>query len=138
MTIAVPCFNGAQALPISVNSLLAQTYHAVNLLIANDGSEDESLEIIKKFAAANNKIQYLDLPRNNASKTRNIILEKAKDYDFLCWCDCGDELLPNAIFSMVYQAQLKQVNGSEKIVVLPLREIRTPNGKKCFTSKISR
>jgi len=62
-------------------------------------------------------------------KTRNLILQNAKGYDFLCWCDCGDQLLPNAILTLVNAAKQKQANGIMKIIALPLKEVKYPNGK---------
>lgn len=132
--VAVPCFNGETALQITVPSLLAQNYPNVDILLVNDGSTDKSLHVMQELAKQSSNIDVLDLPRGNASITRNTILNQLSDYDFLCWCDCGDQLLPEAVWELIYQAKLRQLSGNRKIVVLPTRQICHANDRK-YTAK---
>jgi len=64
----MPCFNGENNLAITIDSFLSQTYPFIEIFIANDGSTDKSLDVIKKYAESHKNIHYLDLPRGNASK----------------------------------------------------------------------
>ena len=52
VSIIMPVFNGGTTLAKSLKSLLSQTANFFELIIVNDASSDNSLEIIKKFANA--------------------------------------------------------------------------------------
>ena len=50
ITVLVPVYNGASHLSETLTSLLAQTYKDFELLVIDDGSTDNSVEIIKSFS----------------------------------------------------------------------------------------
>jgi glycosyltransferase involved in cell wall biosynthesis len=50
VSIIIPCFNQAQYLPDSVESVLQQTYKNIELIIVNDGSTDHTKEIAKELS----------------------------------------------------------------------------------------
>ena len=129
ITLAVPCFNGEQQLRVTVPSLLRQRFPLNHIIIANDGSTDNSRQVIKQYAQQYPAIRLLDLARGNATITRNAIIAQLDDYDFLCWCDCGDELLPDALWTLVNRAVAEQLSGDASVVVLPQRDVRYPDGR---------
>jgi len=136
--VAIPCFNGEKELAITLSSILAQHYKNINILIANDGSTDNSLTIMHAFSERHNNITVLDLPRSNASKTRNTMLQNIDFNDFWCWCDCGDELLPNALSLLVAHAlNLQKETKNIKVAVLPNKYIRSENSKEYRTNMTS-
>ena len=67
LSIIIPVYNEAETLPECYNRLvkvagkLSDNYE---LIFVNDGSIDNSLEIIKAFATGNDKVKYIDLSRN--------------------------------------------------------------------------
>ena len=135
--VAVPCFNGEAQLQVTVPSLLNQSLPAAGIILANDGSTDNSLAVMQSFASQHPQIQIIDLPRGNATKTRNQILSDLPGYDFLCWCDCGDELLPEALWQLVNNALVEQLSGNPKIVILPQREMRFADGRRIINKQPS-
>ncbi|WP_312748041.1 glycosyltransferase [Sphingobacterium multivorum] len=50
ITVIIPCYNGRQYLKEAIESVLNQSYSNFELLIVNDGSTDDSLEVIKDFS----------------------------------------------------------------------------------------
>ena len=52
VSVLVPVFNGELHLAEGLDSILAQDFRDLEILISDDGSTDQSLEIIKRFAAA--------------------------------------------------------------------------------------
>lgn len=49
VTIGIPCYNVAKTLELSLKSVLAQSYTNFELIITDDGSTDDTIEIVKKF-----------------------------------------------------------------------------------------
>lgn len=58
VSICLPTFNGARHLAAAIESVLAQTYGRFELLIADDGSTDNSAEIATAFAARDHRISF--------------------------------------------------------------------------------
>lgn len=84
-SIIVPVYNTEQYLERCFNSILNQTYKNYEVIVVNDGSNDESLKIIKKykeFICINQKNQGLSMARNNGIK-------KASG-DYLIFLDSDD------------------------------------------------
>ena len=58
ITIVMPTFNDEKYLKKSIQDILNQTYDNFELIIVNDGSEDNSEEIILSFCDNDNRIKY--------------------------------------------------------------------------------
>ena len=59
VSIIVPCYNQAQYLPETLDSVLAQTYPYWECIIVNDGSPDNTEEIAKHYCEKDNRFKYL-------------------------------------------------------------------------------
>ena len=81
VSIIVPVYNVATYLPKCVESILNQTESDIEIILVNDGSTDNSLEICKTLASQDERIVVLDRPNGGASAARNTI-------DFLWLFDC--------------------------------------------------
>ena len=49
VSIVVPCYNGADYLRESIQSILSQTYHNIEIIVIDDGSNDDSVNILKEY-----------------------------------------------------------------------------------------
>lgn len=58
VSIIMPTWNCAEYICDSILSVLAQTYHNWELLIQDDCSKDKTLEVVKPFMEADNRIKY--------------------------------------------------------------------------------
>lgn len=56
----VPVYNCEQYIVKCLESIQEQTYHNIEIIIVNDGSTDESGEIIAKFVASDSRIKYFE------------------------------------------------------------------------------
>ena len=59
VSIALATYNGARYLPIQMDSLLAQRYPHFEIVVADDGSSDETLEILQGYAARDARVRLL-------------------------------------------------------------------------------
>jgi glycosyltransferase involved in cell wall biosynthesis len=97
----VPVFNGKQHLAECLDSILAQDFQDLEILIADDGSTDGSQEITKAFAARDARIRWWQNPRNRGlTDNSNTCLRQASG-DYVKFVHQDDKLLsPSAISKM--------------------------------------
>ena len=49
VSIVIPCYNGADYLKESIQSILSQTYENIEIIVIDDGSTDDSVYILKEY-----------------------------------------------------------------------------------------
>jgi glycosyltransferase involved in cell wall biosynthesis len=93
VSVIIPCFNADKWLSEAIDSCLKQTYINLEVIVINDGSTDNSLEIIKSYG---DKIIWEDLPHRsgNYARNRGFALSKGEYIQFL---DADDYILPEKI-----------------------------------------
>lgn len=64
VSVLIPVFNGEHFLPECLDSVLGQDFTDMEILLANDGSSDGSVNLIKRYAAKDRRIRWWDNPRN--------------------------------------------------------------------------
>ena len=98
VSVIMPCHNGADYLANSIQSVIDQTYKDWELLIVDDGSTDNSLQIIKEFAAADPRIRFFPIEKASGSPTypRNVGIQNAVGR-FIAFLDCDDMWLPEKL-----------------------------------------
>lgn len=83
ISIVLPCFNGAKMLPQSIESCISQTFTDWELIIVNDCSTDDTLEIAKEYAAKDSRILVISNETNMklpASLNRGFSIARGKYY----------------------------------------------------------
>lgn len=97
VSVVTPCYNGALFLDAYFESILNQTYDNFEVIIVNDGSKDNSDEIIKKYIELckqkNIKVVYISKENQGQMKAvQDGIL--ATNGDYLTWPDVDDYMEP--------------------------------------------
>ncbi|OQY97646.1 MAG: hypothetical protein B6D35_14535 [Candidatus Brocadia sp. UTAMX2] len=136
VSVIVPTYNSARFLPESVGSILAQTYHPYEIIVVDDGSTDNTKEVLQPFMQ---RIKCIHLEQNKGSPTaRNIGIQAARGA-YIAFIDGDDLWFPEKLqtdighfsqhpdISMVYS---KHLNIDEKGVVSDdAVKKRLPSGK---------
>lgn len=81
VSIIIPCYNQAKYVADAIESALSQTYENIEVVIVNDCSNDNSVDIIKTYAQNNKNIKYLAFDKNKgvcAARNAAINLSSAK------------------------------------------------------------
>jgi glycosyltransferase involved in cell wall biosynthesis len=65
VTVCIPSYNYGRHLPEAVESVLAQTFRAFELLIVDDGSVDDSLQVARRYAAQDPRVRVLTHDENS-------------------------------------------------------------------------
>jgi glycosyltransferase involved in cell wall biosynthesis len=118
VTIVTPSFNQGQFIEETIRSVLLQGYPNLEFLIADGGSTDGSVDIIKKYSSW---ISYWKSgPDNGQVDALNRTLPMASG-DLLNWLNSDDLLLPGALFTI---AELWSLSRSEVDIVSGARILR--------------
>lgn len=94
VSIIIPTYNRADLLPRAIGSVINQTYKNWELIIVDDGSTDNSKEVISGYLKSEIRIKYLfELNSGGASAPRNLGISKASG-EYITFLDSDDEYLP--------------------------------------------
>lgn len=100
VSVIVPIHNAEKTLSRCVESLLAQSYKNLEVILVNDGSTDGSLEICQSFVEIDSRVVIIDKKRSGVSSARNIGLT-ASTGDFVQFVDADDTIQPNMTEKLV-------------------------------------
>ena len=100
ISVIIPIYNGKKWLPISLNSILAQTFTDFEILLINDGSVDASEKICQGFLKKDNRIRYFYKKNGGVSSARNLGLKEAQG-DLIYFFDCDDLLASDGLEFLV-------------------------------------
>ena len=96
VSIVIPVYNVESYLRECIDSIVAQTYRTLEIILVNDGSTDSSGMICDEYAAFDKRIVVIHKPNGGLSDARNAGAAVAHG-DFLYFCDSDDYLDLNAI-----------------------------------------
>ena len=92
----MPVYNGANYLNDSIGSILGQTYTNFTLLCYDDGSTDNSVEVLKSFK--DKRIRIIEGKENRGGIYARSQLIKAVDTEYCMWLDSDDRFCRNDAF----------------------------------------
>ncbi|MBN2557811.1 MAG: glycosyltransferase [Clostridia bacterium] len=94
ISVIVPVFNGAGTLERCLGSIARQTLEELEVIVVNDASTDDSMEIIESFAKKDSRFRPFALGVNSGiSAGRNLGLDNAIG-QYVAFVDCDDYLEP--------------------------------------------
>lgn len=118
ISVIIPVYNVEKYLKQCVDSVLAQTYQNIEIILVDDGSTDSSGQICDEYSNQHKSIKSLHEQNGGASSARNYGLKHAKG-DYVYFLDSDDYLINNAIERMVVCA----VNNQADLVFIEAKSI---------------
>lgn len=103
LSIIVPVYNGEQYISSCISSIRNQNISNYEIIFVNDGSTDNSLDIIKYYAVQDKSIKLISTPNKGVSHARNIGLGYSVG-QYITFLDCDDTLVINAYKIMLEKA----------------------------------
>jgi len=101
VSVIIPTYEGAETLPRAIESVLDQTFADLELLVVDDGSTDDTREVVLDYVAADDRVAYVPHEVNRgASAARNTGIEHASG-EFVAFLDSDDEWLPEKLDAQV-------------------------------------
>lgn len=104
VSVIVPVYNVEPYLPRCIESLLAQTYTALEILLINDGSTDHSGTICDEYAAKDSRLKVIHKENGGVSSARNLGLKNAAG-DYIGFLDSDDYVAPTIFETLVKQLE---------------------------------
>jgi glycosyltransferase involved in cell wall biosynthesis len=77
VSIVVPVYNSAEFLPVCLDSIINQTYKNIEIICVNDGSKDNSLEILNQYKQKDKRVIIINQSNSGVSSARNSGLKKS-------------------------------------------------------------
>jgi len=95
VSVDIPVYNGANYMRDAIDSVLAQTYPDIEILVVNDGSNDRGAteQIAQSYG---DRIRYFSKSNGGVASALNLALKEAKG-KYFCWLSHDDIYLPNKV-----------------------------------------
>lgn len=103
VSIIVPVYNVEKYISRCLNSIVNQTYKNIEIILVNDGSNDNSEVIINKYKDLDHRIKYFYQCNSGPSKARNFGIKKSTG-DYITFVDADDYISSDYIENLVIEA----------------------------------
>ena len=100
LSVGVACYNSAPYLERCLDSVLQQTYTALDVIIVNDGSTDNSGELCDRYAKQDARVRVIHKQNEGLGASRNTFIDAAKG-TFLAFIDGDDYIDPDMYEIMI-------------------------------------
>ena len=100
VTVVVAIYNVEKYLKKCIRSIISQTYKNLEIILVNDGSNDNSLEICRSYEKKDSRIRVIDQPNQGVSAARNNGIEAASG-EYIMFVDGDDFLRKNIVESLI-------------------------------------
>lgn len=102
VTIVMPAYNASSQIRKSVDSVLAQTIEDWELIICDDGSTDDTAEIIRSYAKRDRRICYTAMPKNSGyARVPRLKAIQLATASWVCSIDSDDTVEPEYLEKLI-------------------------------------
>lgn len=101
ISVVVPIYNVDRWLPRCLTSIIGQSFTEFELLLVNDGSTDDSLEICQSFSKKDERIKIINKENGGLSDARNAGIDIAQGR-YIVFVDSDDYLERNYLFNLYH------------------------------------
>ncbi len=100
VSVIIPSYNAETFIARTLESVLSQTYKNLEVLVVDDGSQDQTAEIVREFAKKDTRVTLLQQQNSGVAAARNLGIEKSKG-EFIAPLDADDIWYPENIEKQV-------------------------------------
>lgn len=104
ISVIIPVFNQQGLVAQCLDSVLAQSFQDLEVIVINDGSTDETAKVVARFADSDKRVRLLSQANGGAGVARNLGLPHARG-QYVHFLDADDWLEPEAYALLVEQAR---------------------------------
>ena len=104
MSVIVPAFDAAAYIRQTLNSVLAQTYQEIEVIVVDDGSTDATSAIVKEFVAKDARFHFIRQSNAGVGAARNTAIQKARG-KYIAPLDADDLWFPGKLEKQVACAE---------------------------------
>src|SRR5437879_5070522 len=88
VSVIIPCYRQGRYLATAIDSCLAQTYEDLEIIVVNDGSDDETDEVAQRYKES---IVYISKENGGVSSARNVGIARSTG-QYLKFLDADDHI----------------------------------------------
>lgn len=129
VSFIIPCLNGEKYISTCLNSIISQTVPLWEAFVVDNGSDDDSIKVLQKFAKKDERIHILTSKIKCQSTAKNLAIKHAKG-KYLCFVDIDDFISTNFIesypicenFDFYFSNWTKIKDGKQTIRKFPINE----------------
>ncbi len=123
VSVIIPTYNRAQCVCRAIDSVLRQTYADHEIIVVDDGSTDNTKDVLLKY---NGRIKYVHQPNGGISNARNHGI-RVSTGEYIAFLDSDDEWVPEKL-----AVQLKLLESNKKLgIVCSKMIILDEDGREC-------
>lgn len=109
VSVIMPVYNAGKYLEESINCVLNQTLKEIELICVDDGSQDNSLDILQRVADEDNRMHFYRQNHNGGGAARNFALKKATG-KYLYFMDADDLIKQDALRELYDKIEESEVD----------------------------
>ena len=125
VSIVIPVYNGSNYVSEAIDSALAQTYKNIEIVVVNDGSTDNTEEIVKSYG---NKVRYFKKQNGGVSTALNLGIKKMKG-EYFSWLSHDDLYYPEKIEKQVKELERVDSKDRDKTILMSNFALIDKHGK---------
>lgn len=103
VSIIIPCYNNAPYLKKCIDSVLSQTYKSIEIIVVDDGSDDNTSSVVEEYIASD-AIKYFQIKHSGVSTARNKGIDEAEG-DYIAFIDSDDYVANDFVERLVFSAR---------------------------------
>ena len=107
ISVIIPVYNVEKYLNRCLDSIVNQTLKDIEIICVNDGSTDNSLQILNEYASKDSRIKIIDKKNEGLGYTRKVGLDNATG-EYILFCDSDDYYAELTAFEKLYNFAIKK------------------------------
>ena len=111
VSIITPCYNGSRYITETIESVIKQTYLNWEMIVVDDGSKDNSADIVRRYSKKDNRIMLVQQKNAGSAAARNNGIRRAKG-QYIALLDADDLWEPEFL-----EKQIKFMKEKDAICV---------------------
>lgn len=118
VSVIIPIYNASEYLPLCLNSLVNQTLKDIEIICIDDGSTDNSLDILKEYAQRDSRFQIIKQKNQGSAAARNTALKFASG-EYIGFMD-SDDSINDIYFEDLYKAAKKysaDISATDNVII---------------------
>lgn len=125
ISVIIPAFNAAKTIIRAIDSVRAQECDALEILIIDDGSSDNTIEVVRSVAREGEQIRIFQMEKNQGvSAARNVGIRNAKG-TYIAFLDADDIWLPGKL-----KNQIEMIKSDSSITLVSCNsQLLSPTGE---------
>lgn len=135
VSVLIPCHNKGEYISRCINSIIGQTHRNIQIVVIDDGSDDDSISTIKRLALEDSRIEYYCQNCRGVADARNTALKYARG-EAIMFVDADDWIEPNTIEILLHHIVDKDLDFCACSMVRDSDRGSTPMPVTCKTLEL--